>query len=145
MIKVLIVEDDLLIADMVESRLERDGFTVCGIATDIAGAIALATEHHPAVAVIDVRLNNGDLGTKLGIALKQIDQIAVLYATGNTDLVIKDDSVVGEACLRKPYLLKNLSACISVVQRLVRDGSAEPPYPEGLIILAPYDSAPSIA
>jgi DNA-binding response OmpR family regulator len=149
-ITVLIVEDDLLIADMVEDRLLMDGFDVCGIATNIEEGLAMATEFEPNVAIVDVRLADGDLGTTLGMALQQLKMnrsgaIAILYATGNIDLVTRDAAVVGEACLKKPYNLENLCRSVRLVHQMVHAATiAEPPFPEGLIMLKSQDSAPSI-
>ena len=39
MSKVLIVEDDLVIADFAEEALAATGFEVCGIARTVAGAL----------------------------------------------------------------------------------------------------------
>jgi DNA-binding response OmpR family regulator len=132
--KVLIAEDDLLIADMVEDRLVMAGFDVCGIATTVAEGIALATEHSPELAVIDVRLADGDLGTALAVELKRLKQVAILYATGNVDFVLNDP--IGEACLAKPYSLDTLCQSLMLLGKLVRTGTVEPPFPDGLIMLA---------
>ena len=40
--KVLIAEDDLMIADMLEMSLVDSGYEVCGIARTVAEAVALA-------------------------------------------------------------------------------------------------------
>jgi DNA-binding response OmpR family regulator len=133
-IKVLIVEDDLLIADMVEDRLLTDGFTVCGIAINIAEGIALAIQHKPDVALVDVRLDGGDLGTTLGVELKRLGNIAILYATGNIDLVLVDKTM-GEACLKKPYSMDGLAKSIRLVNQLLVSGPVTKPYPEGFIVL----------
>jgi DNA-binding response OmpR family regulator len=132
--KVLIAEDDLLIADMVEDKLLMAGFEVCGIATNVAEGIALAKEHSPDLAVIDVRLAGGDLGTTLAVELKRLKQIAILYATGNVDAVLHDS--IGQACLSKPYSLDVLCQSLFVLGKLIRTGTAEPPYPDGLIMLS---------
>ena len=63
--RVLIVEDDLMMADMVEMLLVDSGYEVCGIARNVADAVALARSHKPDLAVIDVRLADGDLGTEI--------------------------------------------------------------------------------
>ena len=53
--KVLIVEDDLLIADMVAEVLAGEGYGVCGIARTVEEALALADQHKPELALVDVR------------------------------------------------------------------------------------------
>lgn len=130
MLKVLIVEDDLLIADMMEECLLANGFVVCGIATNIADSMTLAAKVRPDVAVVDVRLENGDLGTELGPKLKHLGPIGILYATGNIDLVI--GVAVGEGCLKKPYNLDILCSSVRYVDHLMGLREA---IPDGLTIL----------
>jgi ActR/RegA family two-component response regulator len=56
MLKVLIAEDDLtMIADR--------GYKVYGVARTVPEAVALAQLHKPDLAVLDLRLADGGLGT----------------------------------------------------------------------------------
>lgn len=141
MLKVLIAEDDLIIADMVEDQLVRDGFSVCGIATNIAEATALAKTHAPDCAIVDVRLANGDFGTDLATILKNLQQIGILYATGNLELVLSAhgggdlrQNLVGEACLMKPYSFSKLGISLHIVEQIARLGQTSHQYPEGLFV-----------
>ena len=56
MLKVLIAEDDLMLADLAEEILVDAGYEVCGIARTVAEAVALAQHHKPDLAVLDLRL-----------------------------------------------------------------------------------------
>ena len=47
MVKVLIVEDDLMIADATEEILVKSGYEVCGIARTVVGAVALGRTTSP--------------------------------------------------------------------------------------------------
>ncbi len=58
----MVVEDELLIADMVASTLEKAGYNVCGIARTISEAVTLVKLYSPNLAVIDLRLEDGELG-----------------------------------------------------------------------------------
>src|ERR1700681_237271 len=66
MLKVLIAEDDLMIADTAEEILVECGYEVCGIARTVAEGIALGLRHKPDLALIDLRLGDGGLGTAIG-------------------------------------------------------------------------------
>jgi DNA-binding response OmpR family regulator len=142
MLKVLIVEDDLIIADMVEDRLIREGFCVCGIATNNAEATVLAMAYTPDCAIVDVRLADGDLGTDLAVILKGLQQvIGILYATGNLELVmmarehdLPQQNIIGEACIMKPYSFSKLGLSLRIVAEIARLGQTTQPYPEGLFV-----------
>ena len=69
MLKVLIAEDDLMIADLAEEILIDGGYDVCGIARTVAEAVALAHRHKPDLVVLDLRLADGGLGTEIAAQL----------------------------------------------------------------------------
>ena len=54
MLKILVVEDDLMIADMAEEILVDAGYEVCGIAHTVTEGVALARQHKPDLALIDL-------------------------------------------------------------------------------------------
>jgi len=80
-LKVLIAEDELIIADLLEETLIMSGYEVCGIARTVDEAVALAKLSKPDLAVFDVRLAHG--GHAPDIA-RRIDRqtLGILYATG---------------------------------------------------------------
>ncbi|MGA2258611.1 MAG: response regulator [Thermoguttaceae bacterium] len=69
-LKVLIAEDDLMIADMSEEILVDAGYEVCGIARTVSEAVALGRVHKPDLALIDHRLADGGLGSEVAARLR---------------------------------------------------------------------------
>jgi CheY-like chemotaxis protein len=134
LLKVLIVEDDLMMADMVEMLLADSGYEVCGIARNVAEAVALARSHKPDLAVIDVRLADGDLGTDIPAKLDALGRLGILYATGNSSSVMLT-AAEGHACLTKPYRSPDLLRSLQIVAELVATGTATPPFPRGFQVL----------
>src|SRR4029079_19266314 len=55
--RVLIVEDDYLVAAEIENALDTAGFDVIGIANSADEALELAAAERPLLAVMDIRLN----------------------------------------------------------------------------------------
>ena len=62
MLSVLIAEDELFIADLLEEALIMNGYAVCGIARTVGEAVALVQRHHPDLGVFDIRLAQGGRG-----------------------------------------------------------------------------------
>ena len=60
--KILIVEDEALVAMSMELVLEDHGHEVVDIADDLASAILAATHFRPELALVDMRLAGGDSG-----------------------------------------------------------------------------------
>jgi DNA-binding response OmpR family regulator len=134
-LKVLIVEDDVLIADLSEDLLVRGGYDVCGIAGTVEEAVSLGLRHKPDLALIDFRLASGGLGTEVAARLRAGARIGVLYATGNSTLLDAE----GEACLTKPYRAEDLLRGMKIVAEIVARGATALTFPHGFRMLQhPY-------
>lgn len=143
MLKVMIAEDDLMIADMAEEMLSGHGYEVCGIARTVAEAVALGRRHKPDLAVLDLRLAGGGFGAEIVAQLGGPGSLGVLYASGNADssnLTAAD----GQACLTKPYSSADLVRSLEVVAGIVATGSASPPFPPGFRVLHPPGLVPGV-
>ncbi len=140
MLKVVIVEDSFMIADMAEDTLLRNGYGVCGIASTVAEGLALCRQHDPDLAIIDLRLADGELGTEIAAQLVPFGKLGILYVTGNSDQLALSGAD-GHGCLGKPYLPSDLLRGLQLVTDLVKTGRADPPYPAGFHLLGPADSS----
>ena len=132
--KVLIVEDELIVADMAEEMLNAHGYDVCGIAGTIAEAVALDRQHMPDLAVIDLRLADGEAGTEVAAQLSKRSGVGILYTTGNMAQIILT-AVNGHACLAKPYHGAELLRSLEIVAGIAATGTATPPFPRKFQIL----------
>jgi CheY-like chemotaxis protein len=141
LLKVLIAEDELLIADLMEDTLTANGYEVCGIARTVDEAVALGELHQPDLAVLDVRLARGGYGPDIGQRLKSKAKLGVLYATGtdarDSGLTMAD----GEALIAKPYRNEDLLRALVIVWEIVTAGTATRPFPRGFHLL-PKSAAP---
>jgi DNA-binding response OmpR family regulator len=137
-LKVLIAEDDLMIADLAEEVLVEQGYEVCGIARTVTEAVALARHHRPDLAILDLRLADGGLGTEIAAQLRPFGKLGILYATANASQVILTD-VDGTACLSKPYRSIDLLRSLEIVVEIVATGATRLPVPRGLQVLRPIN------
>ena len=136
MLKVLIAEDDLAMADLLGETLVDHGYEVCGIARTVAEAIVIGCLHRPELAVIDLRLANGGIGIEVAKRLGKLGRMGVLYATGNGSqfaLTAAD----GDACLAKPFGDAALLRGLEIVRDILATGRATPPFPRGFQVLPP--------
>ena len=134
MLKVLIVEDDLMLADFAEEILAEQGYEICGIARTVAEAVALARHSRPDLVVLDLRLADGELGTEVAAQLTVFGRPGILYVTGNMSQVALTN---GDACLAKPYRSTDLLRSLEIVAGIVATGKAQPPFPQGFQLLHP--------
>ena len=138
--KVLVAEDDLLVADLVELVLIDGGYEVCGIARTVEGGVALGERHKPNLALLDLRLADRGRGTEIAARLDRKGGLGILYATGipdRTDLTSDD----GDACLDKPYRPAELVRALEIAEEMVSTGKATRPLPTSFRVLQPPSSS----
>ena len=108
--RILIVEDDFLVAGDVEHALEGAGFTVVGVATTAQEAITLARNERPALTIMDVRLNGVRDGIDAAIEIFRDLGIRSIFATAHADprTIARAQAANPAAWLQKPYSRKLL-------------------------------------
>jgi DNA-binding response OmpR family regulator len=132
--KVLIVEDDLVIADNAEEFLVRCGYEVCGIARTVGDAVDIGRRHKPDLVLLDLRLADGGYGTEVAAQLTALSRVGILYATGNISQ-FSLDTTDGDAYIIKPYSCVDLVRSLEIVSEVVSTGRASPPFPRGFRML----------
>lgn len=134
MTKVMIAEDDLLTADMLRDTLVENGYEVCGIASTVDKAVELGERHNPDLAILDIRLAEGGLGTEIPARIKNACPMGVLYASGHVGKLglTKAD---GEALLTKPYRPEDVIRALKIVQQIVSTDGASRQFPKGFSVL----------
>lgn len=130
---VMIAEDDLLVADMLEETLTQGGYDVCGIARTVDKAVELGERHRPDLAILDIRLAEGGLGTEVLPRLTSAGHMGILYASGYAlPSLTKAD---GMAVIRKPYQPDEILRAIKIVEQIALTGNAPQPFPARFHVL----------
>jgi DNA-binding response OmpR family regulator len=135
--KILITEDDLMLADFLEEAVAELGHTVCGMAGNVGEAVALTRSHHPDVAIIDMQLAGTERGSDIVdqlMASGDLGHMGILYVTGEADLVHRE-ARFGHACLKKPYSLLTLEAALAIVRDIAVGCHFSDTLPHGMRLL----------
>ncbi|UPK07657.1 response regulator [Bradyrhizobium sp. 170] len=113
--RVLVVEDDFLIAMQTEVALTTAGFEVVGPATTAEEAVALAGEAQPALAVMDIRLASTRDGIDAARQLYQDFAIRCIFATAHDDAHTRGraEPYAPLGWLPKPYSMASLVAVVA--------------------------------
>ena len=85
--RILIIEDEALVAMELRFVLEDLGYVVVGTAPDARTARTLATRGGVELALVDIHLSDGATGVGLGQELGQEFGVTVLYMTANPGMV----------------------------------------------------------
>ncbi|MGF1608907.1 MAG: response regulator [Kiloniellales bacterium] len=101
--RVLIVEDEALVALDIAAALGGSGYEVVGIAAGSTDAIALAERHEPSLAVVDVMLSDGIDGITVARELAQRFGTRIVFATANPDMALRDARDTSKWLVIKPY------------------------------------------
>jgi DNA-binding NarL/FixJ family response regulator len=83
--KVLIVEDDVLIAMDLEFLVESFGHRVCAVAASSEEAIAQADRHRPDVTLMDIRLADGSSGIDAAREIHRRYGVRCIFLSANLD------------------------------------------------------------
>jgi DNA-binding NarL/FixJ family response regulator len=130
--RVVVADDDVLVREGVTSLLQRSGFEVVGQAGDGAALLDLVGEHHPDLAVIDIRMPPTHRTEGL-VAAHQIraefSDIGILLLSAHVE--VKDAVELLASCERVSYLLKSrvtdVKEFIDALDRIMKGGSAVDP------------------
>ena len=135
--KILVVEDNVLIADCLAEGLLYDGHVVCGPVDCVADGVALARLHRPDIAILDMQLRGRECGSEIADQLKEsgdLGSMGILYITGEAERVQRE-ARVGHACLSKPYTLTTLATALEIIRELALGQYTPRPLPRGLSLL----------
>jgi two-component system, response regulator PdtaR len=113
--RILIVEDEPIIALNTEADLETAGHTVVGLAVTSDEAITLADRCRPDLVLMDIRLAKGN-GVEAAEAIHNRWAIPSLFATS----YVEHSGATCRAalgCLRKPYNQQSLVQSIQIVEQ----------------------------
>ena len=118
--KILLVEDQNLIALGLTEVLHETGHEVVGVAATVSDALVLAANTKPDVAIVDVRLRGRRDGIEGAQLLREQFGVAVVFLTAQTDPETKDRAAAVNPVgfLRKPVHPERL---VQAIQTAVQE------------------------
>jgi len=101
--RLLVVEDEAIVAADLEDRLNRMGYNVVGTAESGEEAIQMARELKPDLVFMDIMLKGEMDGIEAAAVMREVQSVPVIFLTANSN-----DTVINRAKVSEPfaYLLK---------------------------------------
>jgi two-component system, cell cycle sensor histidine kinase and response regulator CckA len=101
--KILIVEDEAIVAEDLSQKLERLGYSIVGVTGQGPEAVELAREQRPELVLMDIRLRGEMNGVEAAEAIHHDSSVPVIYLTAHSD-----PATLERAKLTEPfgYILK---------------------------------------
>ena len=116
--RILLVDDEPELLDMVTSILEEDGYQNIATAGTVGEALTVAERFQPELAILDVMLPDGD-GFSLMERLKEMGDYPVLFLTarGEEEDKFRGFGIGADDYVVKPFLPKELTFRIMAILR----------------------------
>jgi len=133
-VKILVVEDEMIIAAKISMHLTNLGYEVTGILPRGEEALLSVEENRPDIVIMDIRLR-GDLdGIDTAIRMQKNGDLPVIFLTANADEGTFNKAKVAKpyAFISKPYKQVDLQRAIELtISRLAEDENKLPPEDSG--------------
>ena len=110
-LRILLIEDDLIIATELQAELEDAGHLVIGIVRDLTEALKLIKTVPPDIALVDITLaNKEDAGIRIAREILDRHWMPFIYLTAHsdTDIVEMASKTAPAAYIFKPYRIAEL-------------------------------------
>jgi len=114
--RVLVIEDEPVIAMDVSGIVESLGHEVIGVASRQAEAVELARRHQPGLVLADVQLQDGDSGILAVQEIMRSMDAPVIFVTGFPERLLTGDRVEPAFIVTKPFDPETLK--VAIVQAL---------------------------
>ena len=115
-VKILIVEDELIIAEDLKEILRELDYRVIGIASDIQGARDILDRELPDIALLDIQLRDGDNGVDLAKYIRSNYRLPIIFITSYSDkeTVNRAKQVKPDGYLVKPFEKGDIFSSIEI-------------------------------
>ncbi len=115
-VKILVVEDELIIAEDISDCLNSLGYQVSGIADSYAKAINQISIQYPDIVLVDIMIKGSETGIDLGHYIRNQLNIPFIYLTSHSNkyIVKEATNTAPDAYLIKPFKKEELYTSIEI-------------------------------
>lgn len=115
-VKIMIVEDESIVALDLSMRLQKEGYDIAGIASNSDDAIDIFTGQKPDLVLMDINIKGHKDGIETAAALKKIQDVPLIFLTAfsQSEYVTRAKAVNPSAYLVKPFNNDSLHTSIQI-------------------------------
>lgn len=117
-LRVLIVEDEIIISEMLREMLESEGVVNIHTAYNYSEALQMLATHTFDLAFLDVNIGEGKTGIDLGEYIRSRFKMCIVFTTSFSDASTLQliASLRPEMYISKPYRLGDIRAAVQIVR-----------------------------
>jgi CheY-like chemotaxis protein len=119
--RILVVEDEAIVAADLQSKLQRLGYVVCGIAFSGAEAIRKAGETRPDLVLMDVRLQGNMTGLEAASQIRESRRVPVVYITAYASFLGAVERIEELLYVSKPFSAGQLKTALDAALHSTAD------------------------
>lgn len=129
--KVLVLEDDVLLSRLMAEELSEAGHEVLGPVETVAGAFSIIAQGKmPDLALVDIRLRYGSRGTEFVKEVRERFDLPCLFVSGEaSEAFMHRHLAIGY--ISKPYASGHIAEMMSTAEELI-DGRRPDQVPPGM-------------
>jgi DNA-binding LytR/AlgR family response regulator len=98
LIKILVVEDEMIIGAKISMQLTSLGYEVTGMLARGEDAVIHVQENKPDIILLDIHLKGKMDGIETALQIQKLDDVPIIYLTANSD-----ETTFNRARVTKPY------------------------------------------
>src|SRR5690349_13214804 len=112
--RILIVEDEQIIAEDLAIQISQLGHDVLGISLSGEEAVAMAEKTNPELVLMDIQLDGQMKGTEAARMIRERTGAAIVFVTAFPGVLLHDTPHANEAgiCVSKPFSRAQLEAAL---------------------------------
>jgi len=143
--RVMIVEDEVIVAEDMRRNLEASGYEVAGHAMDGREAVHMAQHLRPDVILMDIFLGGAVDGIDAARQIQRVIDTAIIYVSGHSNDSIVSDAVRSGASgyIVKPFQARQITSSIEIALHRRRERLLEQRADHAAPLL-PYAAAGSV-
>ncbi|MBE7173010.1 MAG: response regulator [Williamsia sp.] len=130
LLKIGIVEDEIVIARTIMSTLNELGYSHCGPAINFTEAMEMVAEGKPDLLLLDIQLSGKKDGIDVAEKINQLYRMPFIFLTANSDAdtIERAKKVKPHAYIVKPFSKEELFAAIEIaISNFTSSGSGTKP------------------
>ncbi len=114
---VMIVEDEVIVADDLEWQLTRIGYRVTGIAASGEEALQKIEQERPDIVLMDIQLQGRMNGLEAAKRIQRETGAAIIFVTAFPAVFLRDPEQMRPpgTCLSKPFSMVQLRAALDSI------------------------------
>ena len=124
--RILIIEDEPIIALDIATTVERSGHTVVGFATTHKEAVALAREHQPELVLADIQLADDSSGLDAVREILDDADVPVIFITAFPERLLTGERPEPTFLITKPFDSDTLHISISQALAMAAVAARDP-------------------